>query len=118
VWLLAVEAGADLREGAANLAAQEGQDHDDHYGDEDENECILDQALALLLQLLDLSAHFFFLLFRISDNFRIIAPDAIGASDFISILPVKARLSYSHVVLLYLLKWGNKVLSFPLVLCV
>ena len=52
-----VYGGTDFREGAVDLVAEEGQDNDNDDSYEDEDECILYQALALLLQLLNLSAH-------------------------------------------------------------
>src|SRR5215218_6051346 len=61
--LTGVQAGADAGEGVVDPAAQEGEDQDDYDSDKYENECILYQALALLLQLLDLVAHLVRLLF-------------------------------------------------------
>ena len=58
------QAGADAGEGVVDPVAQEGEDQDDYDSDKYENECILYQALALLLQLLDLVAHLICLLFR------------------------------------------------------
>lgn len=57
--VLWVEAGADAGERAAYLAAQEGEDNNHDDGDQDEDQSVLYQALAFLLQLFDLSAHLF-----------------------------------------------------------
>ena len=51
------EAGAYAREGLVDLAAQEGKDQDNDDSNEYENEGVLYQALAFLLQLIELSAH-------------------------------------------------------------
>jgi hypothetical protein len=51
------EAGAYAGEGGIHLAAQERKDQNDHDSDEYENESILYQALAFLLQLIELGAH-------------------------------------------------------------
>ncbi len=57
-----VYSGTDFREGAVDLVAEEGQDHYNDDGDEHEDKSVLYQALALLLQLFNFSAHVFGLL--------------------------------------------------------
>src|ERR671933_69082 len=52
-----LEGRADPREGAIHLAAQEGEDQDDHNGDEYQYERVLHQALASLPQLFQFLPH-------------------------------------------------------------
>ena len=53
---LAAEAGAYAREGLVDLGAQEGKDQNNDDSDQHEDECIFDETLSVLLQLLELSA--------------------------------------------------------------
>jgi hypothetical protein len=54
--LLGCNAGADAGEGIVYLLAQEGEDQDNNDSDEDEDQSVFHQTLALLLQMLNLSA--------------------------------------------------------------
>jgi len=52
---LATKTGADARECIVDLRAQEGKDQDDDDSNQHQDECIFDEALSTLLQLLELN---------------------------------------------------------------
>src|SRR5947209_1085419 len=54
---LLLEGGSDLGERIVHFVAEEGQDQDNHDSDQHQDKCVLNEALAFLLELLELLAH-------------------------------------------------------------